>query len=159
MKAAKFEPTYISPLGGAFERYACKPLFSVKLETVVMNPWNSSFFFAGTCTYVFVCKPLLSINIGCQSENTRTDLSSEGLNGFLIVSRTYYFQVNNWYIFHFCISFLSAADHCAVSNLCKNGGICINGEYSFECTCLPGFYGKDCGGVVSKFACVAAHVS
>ena len=84
------------PWEGRFERYACKPFFSVKLETVVMNPWNSSFFFAGTCTYVFVCKPLLSINIGCQSENTRTDLSSEGLNGFLIVSRTYYFQVNNW---------------------------------------------------------------
>ena len=124
-----------------------------------MHSWNSSSFCAGACTYIFVSKPLLSINIGCQSENTRTALSSEGLSGFLLVSRTYYFQVNNWYIFHFYISFLSAADHCAVSNLCKNGGVCINGEYSFECKCLPGFYGKDCGGIVSKLACVAVHAS
>ena len=28
MRAAKFEPTYISPLREAFERYAFKPLFS-----------------------------------------------------------------------------------------------------------------------------------
>ena len=64
---------------------------SIKLATDTMNPWNSSFFCAGTCTYIFVSKPPLSINIGCQSENTRTDLSPEGLNGFLLVSRTYYF--------------------------------------------------------------------
>ena len=28
MRAAKFKPTNISPLTEAFERYACKPLFS-----------------------------------------------------------------------------------------------------------------------------------
>ena len=28
MRVAKFEPTFLSPLREAFERYACKPLFS-----------------------------------------------------------------------------------------------------------------------------------
>lgn len=40
-----------------------------------------------------------------------------------------------------------AADHCAIGNPCKNGGTCLNGEKKFECHCLPGFYGVDCGGM------------
>ena len=40
-----------------------------------------------------------------------------------------------------------AADHCAIGNPCKNGGTCLNGEKNFECHCLPGFYGIDCGGM------------
>ena len=44
--------------------------------------------------------------------------------------------------------FLTATDHCADANPCKNGGTCLNGESRFECKCLPGFNGKDCGGNV-----------
>ena len=41
----------------------------------------------------------------------------------------------------------AAADHCSIGgNPCKNGATCLNGEKAFECHCLPGFYGKDCGG-------------
>ena len=40
----------------------------------------------------------------------------------------------------------TAADHCAIGNPCKNGGTCLNGKKNFECHCLPGFYGSDCGG-------------
>ncbi len=47
----------------------------------------------------------------------------------------------------FCLFIFTAADHCAIGNPCKNGGTCINGEKTFECHCLPGFYGKDCGGM------------
>ena len=48
--------------------------------------------------------------------------------------------------FYFLLIFL-AADHCAIGNPCKNGGTCLNGEKNFECHCLPGFYGVDCGGM------------
>lgn len=47
---------------------------------------------------------------------------------------------------YFPLIFL-VADHCAIGNPCKNGGTCLNGEKKFECHCLPGFYGADCGGM------------
>ena len=31
-----------------------------------------------------------------------------------------------------------------LSNPCRNGGICVNGQNRYSCTCLPGYHGDNC---------------
>ena len=66
---------------------------------------------------------------------------------YLLLKSRGKWQLRMWdYVLIEYIFFLTATDHCADANPCKNGGTCLNGESRFECKCLPGFNGKDCGG-------------
>ena len=48
---------------------------------------------------------------------------------------------NNHYYFRFCL--IKDIDECA-SGPCENGGSCTDVVNDFNCSCLPGFTGKNC---------------
>lgn len=42
------------------------------------------------------------------------------------------------------MSFAVDVNECATLKPCQNGGQCKNTHGSYECTCKPGYTGKDC---------------
>ena len=55
-------------------------------------------------------------------------------------------EISHFTYFYFKLisPFLTDINDCA-TNLCQNGGTCIDGVDAFTCDCATGYEGEDCG--------------